>query len=274
MATAKEGQVNGETPNGHVNGVESASTTEVPATRLLASFVATATTKQLTPALREKVKEVVIDYIGVVVGAIGHADSTQPICNAILALQGGPLQHSDSSRTNGVATGSQRSVCTVLAHGEPHFLPQYAGLLNAALGHSMDFDDTHAAGTLHAGVTAISAALSAFEALAQHGKSPSVDEFMLAISVGYEVTCRLGRELGYDAYSRGFHNTGTAGIFGSVAAIAVLRQLSAETIEMAFGLAGSKAAGSMQYLDNGSWNKRLHPGFAVSECVLLSNSHP
>jgi 2-methylcitrate dehydratase PrpD len=93
--------------------------------------------------------------------------------------------------------------------------------------------------------------------------------------VGYEVTCRLGRELGTDAYHRGFHNTGTAGIFGAVAAIAVLKRLSPDTIEAAFGLAGSKAAGSMQYLDNGSWNKRLHPGFAVHDaflCVALAES--
>lgn len=98
---------------------------------------------------------------------------------------------------------------------------------------------------------------------------------MLAVCVGYEVTCRIGCELGFEAYDRGFHNTGTAGIFGSVAALAVLRQLPAETIEMAFGLAGSKSAGSMQYLDNGSWNKRLHPGFAVHDafmCVSLAEA--
>lgn len=76
---------------------------------------------------------------------------------------------------------------------------------------------------------------------------------MLAMALGYEITCRVGRELGFEAYHRGFHNTSTAGIFGAVAAIAALRRLPAETIDMAFGLAGSKAAGSMQYLDNGSW---------------------
>ncbi len=71
------------------------------------------------------------------------------------------------------------------------------------------------------------------------------------------------------------HNTSTAGIFGAVAAIAVLKKLPSTTIGMAFGLAGSKAAGSMQYLENGSWNKRLHPGFAVHDafvCVALAES--
>jgi 2-methylcitrate dehydratase PrpD len=223
---------------------------------MLADFVASASTKQLTPALREKVKEVVIDYIGVVVGAIDNADSTEPIYKAIAALQG----------------KGNKGNCTVLAKGEPHMFPQYAGLLNSAFGHSMDFDDTHAEGTLHAGVTAISAAMTQAEVL---GSEASSEDFMLAICVGYEVTCRIGRELGFFSYDRGFHNTSIAGIFGAVSAIAVLKKLPASTIEHAFGLAGSKAAGSMQYLDNGSWNKRLHPGFAVHDafmCVGLAEA--
>lgn len=240
-------QTNGLT-NGHTNGESN----QIPSTSLLAGFVADATTKQLTPALREKVKEVLVDYVGVVVGALDNADSTEPIYKAILALQG-----------QGV-TGN----CTVLAKGKAHMLPQYAGLLNSAFGHSMDFDDTYAPGTLHAGVTAISAAMTQSELL---GQSSSSEQFMLAVSVGYEITCRLGRELGYEAYSRGMHNTSTAGIFGAIAAIAVLKHLPRQTIEMAWGLAGSKAAGSMQYLDNGSWNKRLHPGFAVHDAFMCVN---
>ncbi|KAK3114704.1 hypothetical protein LTR53_006715 [Teratosphaeriaceae sp. CCFEE 6253] len=254
--------------NGHTNGHNGSSTGNgsldaVPATHILASFAAHAQTSQLTPELREKVKEVLLDFIGVTVGAIQHADSTSPILQGITALQGPTV------------TTSSPGVCTVLGHGPPRFLPHYAGLLNAALGHSLDFDDTYAPGTLHAGVTSLSATLAEAESLAAQGKPPNADEVMLAISVAYETTCRLGRELGFEAYDRGFHNTSTAGIFGSIAALAVLRHLPTQTVEMAFGLAGSKAAGSMQYLDNGSWNKRLHPGFAVHDafmCVGLAQA--
>ncbi len=239
--------------NGHTNGHK---IEDVPATALLAAFVANATPKQLTPPIREKIKEVVLDYIGVVVGALENAESTEPIYRAIVALQG---------------QGNSGN-CTVLAKGAPHMLPQYAGLLNSAFGHSMDFDDTHVEGPLHPGITAISAAMTQAEVL---GKDASSDDFMLAVSIGYEITCRVGRELDYSTYDRGFHITSIAGIFGAVAAIAVLKRLDARTIEMAWGLAGSKAAGSMQYLDNGSWNKRLHPGFAVHDafmCVGLAEA--
>ena len=235
--------------NGHANGTSHGSSPPILATELLTSFVANASTKNLTPALREKVKEVTIDYIGVVVGALANAESTSAIYNSVRALQG----------------KGNKGNCTVLGKGAPHMLPQYAGLLNSAFGHSMDFDDTYAEGSLHAGVTAISAAMTEAEVL---GEAAGSELFMLAVAVGYEITCRLGAALGMAAYDRGFHNTSTAGIFGAVAAIAVLRRLKRETVEMAFGLAGSKAAGSMQYLDNGSWNKRLHPGFAVHDAFM------
>lgn len=206
------------------------------ATKLLSVFVATGHKLQLTDTLRERVKEVITDWIGVTIGALKYADSTDIIYNAIRTLQGVNV------------TGNQ--ACTVLGKGTPHFLPQYAGLLNAGFSHSMDFDDTYIDGTLHAGCTAVSAAFTQAELLKSETSS---EAFMLAVAVGYEITCRIGRELGFEAYHRGFHNTGTAGIFGAVAAISVLKNLPATTIEMAFGLAGSKAAGSMQYLDNGSW---------------------
>lgn len=242
--------------NGHTNrdtnGGTNGSSAQPAVTKLLAAFTADSRPSQLTAELRDKVKEVLIDFVGVVVGALENADSSEPIYKAVVALQGAGN------------TGN----CSVLAKGRPHMLPQYAGLLNSAFGHSMDFDDTYAPGTLHAGVSVVSAALTQAEAL---GTASNTDRFMLAIAVGYEVTCRLGRELGYEAYSRGMHNTPTAGIFGAIAAIAVLKRMSAQTIEMAFGLAGSKAAGSMQYLDNGSWNKRLHPGFAVHDAFMCVN---
>jgi 2-methylaconitate cis-trans-isomerase PrpF/2-methylcitrate dehydratase PrpD len=226
---------------------------EINVTSIFANFIANIGPKMLPQKLRDTLKEYLLDYIGVTVAAAKRSESTESIYNAVLALGG--------------ATGS----CTVLVRGKS-FTPQYAGLLNATCGHSMDFDDTYAAGSLHAGVSAISAGLTQAELM---GSAVDSHRFLVAVAIGYEIICRLGRELGTEAYSRGFHNTATAGIFGAVATIAALKGLSAKTIENAFGLAASKAAGSMQYLENGSWNKRLHPGFAVHDafvCVALAEA--
>lgn len=232
-----------------------------PVTSTLAKFIANADVDILNPELTYKLKEYILDYMGVTLAAAHNWDSTQQIYKGILALGGG----------NG-------GNCTVALKGST-YLPQYAGLLNATFGHTMDFDDTYAPGSLHAGVCAISAGLTQAELLSKQPGNGNEEtdtlRFMLAVSVGYEVICRLGAALGNEAYERGFHNTSTSGIFGAVAAIAVLKRLSQETIENAFGLALSKAAGSMQYLENGSWNKRLHPGFAVHDafvCVTLAEA--
>ena len=223
----------------------------IPVTEILSAFIANVSPSSLDSALRTKLTEVIIDYIGVTLGAITHSPSTPSIFKAISGLSsggGGP--------------------CTVFARGHGGYLPHYAALLNAAFGHSLDFDDTYAPGTLHAGVTVIPTALAVAESLEQTSGPVPIDRFLLSIAVGYEITCRLGRELGYEAYSQGMHNTATSGIFGAVATICVIRQLPVKTVEMAFGIAGSKAAGSMQYLENGSWNKRLHPGFACHDAFM------
>jgi len=137
-----------------------------------------------------------------------------------------------------------------------------AALLNGAFSHTMDFDDTNVFGVLHPGAPVISAALAAAEAGAATGRA-----LLEAIAVGYEVACRIGGALGATAYDRGFHITSVAGVFGAVAAAGRLRGLHASTIESAFGIAGSLASGSMQYLDSGAWNKRLHPGFAAQNAL-------
>ncbi|KAL9094237.1 MAG: hypothetical protein Q9165_003377 [Trypethelium subeluteriae] len=247
---------NGVIPNGASAvscKLDESQAAKIPVTQIFADFVTNVHTDSLDSQMREKLKEVIVDYIGVTAAAGYSVDSTPPIYKAVLALGG--------------AKGSS----TAITKGK-QFTPQYAAFLNATFGHSMDFDDTYSPGTLHAGVTAISAALTQAELL---GNASDSDRFLLAVAVGYEVTCRLGRELGYEAYSQGMHNTATAGIFGSVAAISVLKRLPSRTIEMAFGFAGSKAAGSMQYLENGSHNKRLHAGFAVHDaflCVALAEA--
>ena len=223
---------------------------DIPVTKLFARFVSSTKFRALSSTVKSKLKELLLDYVGVASGAAVQSQSSEPILAAIKSL--------GSHGTN-----------TVVCKGHS-FTPPFAALLNGAFGHSFDFDDTHLAGVLHPGVSVIPAALAEAET-----RRASGEQLLTAIAVGYEVACRLGLALCDKAYARGFHNTGTAGIFGAVAAIANLRNLPAEVVEMAFGIAGSKAAGSMQYLENGSWNKRLHPGFAAHDaflCVALAEA--
>jgi hypothetical protein len=142
----------------------------------------------------------------------------------------------------------------------------HAAFRNGTFAHSMDFDDTniHQNGAaIHPGAPIIAAALADAER-----SGVNTGDFYRALAVGYEVDCRVAAALDPASYDRGFHTTAIAGIFGAVVATARLRGLDTDTTLAAFGLATSKAAGSMQYLTNGSWNKRLHPGFVAHDALL------
>ncbi|KAI1432521.1 hypothetical protein GGR50DRAFT_688890 [Xylaria sp. CBS 124048] len=177
-----------------------------------------------------------------------HVDKLKDLITDCIGIAAGAASISESGEPflrAVIALGGQNAGrSTVFSKGK-NFSIQYAGLLNAAFAHSFDFDDTHASSILHPGATIIPAALAQAE-----------------------VTCRIGRAYNYGGYTRGFHNTSTAGIFGAVATIAKLRNLTFEQVRNALGIAGSKAAGSMQFLENGAWNKRLHPGFAVHDAFV------
>jgi 2-methylcitrate dehydratase PrpD len=92
-----------------------------------------------------------------------------------------------------------------------------------------------------------------------------------AAVAGYEVVGRLGAALGpAEHYDHGFHPTGTCGVFGCAAVTASLLGLDAGGVTRAFGIAGSLAAGSMEFLAGGTWTKRLHPGWAAHSGILAA----
>lgn len=185
-----------------------------------------------------------LDFIGNSAFAAARAESSPAIRKAVAALDG------DSGPAT--AIGEARG-----------YSWHMAALLNGTYAHTLDFDDTNQIQTGHPGAPVIAAALAEAERL-----DATADAFFAALAVGYEVCCRIGGAIGPGGYDRGFHITAISGIFGAVAAVSKLRGLAPETIGHAFGLALSRASGSMQYLDNGSWNKRIHPGFAAHDAII------
>lgn len=134
-----------------------------------------------------------------------------------------------------------------------------AALANGAAAHALEMDDTFQPGSVHLGASIFPAALAAAELHAASGR-----RLLGAVAAGYEVAGRLAMALDPAAhYARGFHPTGTCGAFGAATAAAIVRGLGADGVARALGVAGSQAAGSMQFLDDGAWTKRLHPGWAA-----------
>ncbi|MBV9248217.1 MAG: MmgE/PrpD family protein, partial [Acetobacteraceae bacterium] len=131
---------------------------------------------------------------------------------------------------------------------------------------SLDFDDTHAAASLHPGAPVIPAALAAGEMTGASGA-----EVLAAIVAGYEVTCRVALALpAGEHYDRGFHPTATCGAFGAAAAAARVFGLDADGVAGALGTVLSQCAGSLQFLANGAWTKRHQVGWAACNGLMAA----
>jgi 2-methylcitrate dehydratase PrpD len=64
-------------------------------------------------------------------------------------------------------------------------------------------------------------------------------------------------------HKAGFHPTAVFGVMGGVAGLGAALKLTEEQLVNAFGIAGSMAGGIIEYLADGSWTKRMHPGWAA-----------
>ena len=215
-------------------------------TRQLSEFVAGISYGALPPDVRERTKALALDLVGIMVRARHDAESTPPMIAAAAAL--------------GLAGGA----CTVVGDAAG-YTPPGAAMVNGTLAHSLDFDDTHAPGSLHPSAPIVPAAFAAAEMTGADGR-----DTIAAIVAGYEVQIRLSLALDPAAhYDRGFHPSATCGAFGAAAAAGRLLGLDAPAQANAFGIALSMAAGSMQFLANGAWTKRSHVGHAAM-CGLIA----
>lgn len=137
-----------------------------------------------------------------------------------------------------------------------------AAMLNAAMGHALDFDDTHDnAGSIHPGVSVLAAALAVTDL--QPGVSGR--DFVLAVTLGLDVSCRIALASTLD---RGWHRTAAIGVFGAAATAGKLLGLTADQHRHALGIAFAQAAGNRQCILDGALTKRLQAGQAASSGVL------
>ena len=208
----------------------------------LAQFTAAIRLDRLPPDVVTRARFLVLDLVGNIVRARHDAESTPSFLAATRAM--------------GMAAGNSG-----VFGDAARYTPAGAAFLNGALAHSLDFDDTHAAGSLHPGAPVIPAALAAGEMVGASGA-----DVLAAIVAGYEMTCRIALALpAGEHYDRGFHPTATCGAFGAAAAAARVFGLSAEQVEGALGTVLSQCAGSLQFLVNGAWTKRFQVGWAADQ---------
>jgi 2-methylcitrate dehydratase PrpD len=140
-----------------------------------------------------------------------------------------------------------------------------AVLANGTLAHGLDYDDTLEEAIVHTGCCAGMTALSVGDELGASGRA-----VLEAAITGTEVLCKVGLVAPGKFHARGFHPTAICSTFGAAAAAGKLYGLDAAQWSDAFGLCGSQSSGIIEYLADGTWTKRLHPGWSAHGGVIAT----
>ncbi len=185
-------------------------------------------------AMREMAERLVLDAGGLCVGARGEAY----VAAALASAEG---------EGRATAIGHARAMTAA-----------DAALVNGLAAHGEDYDDTFEGGPVHAGAVVVPAVLAAAERFGLSGRAA-----FAGIAVGSEATCRLSTVIPKAVHKAGFHPTSVFGAMGAALGVGVAMDLDEARLAHALGIAGSFASGIIEYLADGSWTKRVHPGWAA-----------
>jgi 2-methylcitrate dehydratase PrpD len=217
----------------------------IPASKILAEFCAALRWGELPDAVHNRAKELTLDLLGV--ATRGSAEVSSAPVHAFVR------ETAPAGRATVIGAGFSSTAA-------------WAALANGTAAHAIELDDVTTESSLHPGVAVIPAALAVAE---ERRAGPTA--FLEAIVAGYEVTMRVGNALNpASAYRRGFHPTGVAGVFGAAVAAGRLLELDVDGLVRAMGIAGTLAAGSLEYLADGSFTKRLNAGWAAHAGVVAA----
>lgn len=156
-----------------------------------------------------------------------------------VGVAGARAPHADAVARAVGQWGQASTGALVLGRGVLNLPPAGAAFLNAFQIHGQEFDCVHEPAVVHPLATIVAALLAALgDQTAYDGR-----EFLTALCAGVDVAAGLGLAA---TSPLTFFRPATAGIFGSVAALARLRRLPRHQALDAFGTALGFASGTMQ----------------------------
>jgi 2-methylcitrate dehydratase PrpD len=210
----------------------------------LAHFVGAYATAAIPAAVTARAKHLILDAVGIALASTRY-----------------DFAHRALTAISGLAGAGDFAVI-----GMPARLPlRDAALINGILIHGLDFDDTHSGGVIHATSSVLPTVLAVG---AQQRASGA--EMLAAYVLGVEVAARLGAVAKGAFHQVGFHPTGLIGAFACTLAAGRLMGLNEKQLVMAQGLTLSAGSGSLEFLEDGAWNKRFHPGWAAAAGITAA----
>jgi 2-methylcitrate dehydratase PrpD len=215
-----------------------------PYSQAIARFLCGLKLEEVPQGVVDKAKLVFLDTLGIAL-ASSTMDFGRMVTNVARQL-GGP----NSSRL----IGSPLKVAAA-----------NAVLANGTLAHGLDYDDTLEEAIVHTGCCAGMTALAVGEELRASGNA-----VLEAAIAGTEVMCKVGLIAPGKFHARGFHPTALCSTFGAAAAAGKLLGLEPVQWIDALGLCGSQSSGIIEYLADGTWTKRFHPGWSAHGGVIAT----
>ena len=197
-----------------------------------------------------KAKASILDNLGLALGG-SHSKATQAAL--IVARQ---------------LNGPKES--TVFRFGD-QLSASFAVLANGTMTHSNDYTDTILACVAHCGPVIVPTAIAMAEREKLDGQA-----LLTLVVLGYDIMARVGLAINSKPamvhHRKGFHATGTCGVFGAAAVAAKALALNPEQIAHSLGIAGSSSAGLIESFTGpvGADTSRTHPGKAGHDGILAA----
>lgn len=214
-------------------------------TQILAEYVSQTSFSQLPKEVIQKAKGIILDTLGCGIAGYTLASHEFHLIFGLVKEMGGNPE------------------ATVFLEGMKTSAAQ-AAMVNGALIHTIDFDDTHMGSISHLGAPVVSSALAMGEKVGADGPS-----LITAVVLAYEVAGRIGKAVMLSHYKY-WHPTGTFGTIAAAVVASKLLGLKADRMEQAISLAADGASGMRYCIDFGDFSKSLHPGLAAWNGIMAA----
>jgi 2-methylcitrate dehydratase PrpD len=216
-------------------------------TRQIAQHAVSLEFDALPRELVDLIKQIVLDTIGVVIGASGLAPEARIVAEYVQAMGGHPES-------------------TVLGFGFKAPAP-WAAFVNGSLGHMLDYDDVGAGG--HVGIATVPVAFAVAEKLGR----VSGRDLITAIAAGTDLHTRLDLAVRLPDWTmtEGWFATQLFGFLSGAVTAGRLRGFNDEQIENALGIAFTQVSGSRQMAVGASTDLRsMQAGFSGQGAVMAA----
>ena len=177
-----------------------------------------------------------------------------------VAMANMELEHAQAIRRVVMDMGS-KEICTLWGSRDKAQVTD-AVLYNAGLIHGSDYDDTHVGAIVHPSAVVVTTAVAVGESVKASGQ-----DIYEAILIGWEIIVRLGLAVHGKFHDIGYHGTAIVAPFAAVCVAGKLFGVSHQILVNALGICGSQAAGLQEFLRDGSWVKKMHPGWGVHSAI-------